>query len=188
MPDTEKLYTADDLWNLSHCAEYRDMRLELVNGKLIEMPLNSFQHGIVADELSHFVHNFVHDQRLGCCLAGGTGYQLNRITVLAPDFSFIATERLQGGLPEQYIPFAPDLAIDIVEAWESADLSYQRAAGFLSYGTSLFWVLYLDSHTAEIFVDGDARTIETDQYLDGGDVLPGFSVKLSEIYAALDVL
>lgn len=185
MPVTEKLYTADDLWQLSHRREFQDRRLELIAGKIIEMPFNGGQHGAVAANLGVIVHDFVNQYQLGYCFAGGTGFQLSRITVLAPDFAFITSGRFPDDLADGYIPFAPDLTVEIVESWEANPWADERRAELFGYGTRMIWELDLDSQTAAIFTPESSYLIDADGMLDGGEVLPGFSLPLRDVYAVL---
>lgn len=49
----ERLYTAADLWELSHSPEYSEQRLELSEGVLIIMAPAGIQHGNFAMKLGH---------------------------------------------------------------------------------------------------------------------------------------
>src|SRR6267154_695687 len=94
----QKLYTADDLWELSHLPEYADKRLELVQGDIIEMSPTAGAHGIVASKLDRLLGNYVEDHDLGITTWAETGYLLaqdesGKTTVRAPDFGFVTKER-----------------------------------------------------------------------------------------------
>jgi Uma2 family endonuclease len=181
----EKFYTANDLWELSHLSQYADKRLELVNGRLAEMTLNGGEHGVIAGEACVSVGQYVDTYRLGYVTAPGTGYALTLHTVRAPDVGFVRAERLPDGLPSGYIPFAPDLAVEVVSPGDSAQDIHDKVQDYLKYGTPLVWVLYPKTQTAMSHTVDGAITLSEDDVLDGGDVLPGFSVKLSEIFAVL---
>jgi Uma2 family endonuclease len=72
----EKLYSADDLWELSHRPEYADMRLELSEGRLIVMPPAGWEHGGLTMWLGYVFNEFVTRNRLGMLTAAETGYIL----------------------------------------------------------------------------------------------------------------
>ena len=50
-------------------------------------------------------------------------------------------------------------------------------------GVRLVWVIYTDTHTVDIHVEGHPVTTLTERdSLDGLDVLPGFTCPVSEIF------
>lgn len=183
----ERLYTAEDLWLLSHLPENADKRLELVEGVLIEMPPSGGLHGGTASKSDRRVGNFVEDHQLGYVTAAETGYILfknpnGKDVVRAPDVGFVAAHRLPDGLPEKYIPFAPDLAIEVVSPNDSADDIRDRVADYLKYGTRLVWVLYPRSKSAAVHSPTGTYMLDSDGVLDGGDVLPGFKLPLKDVF------
>jgi Uma2 family endonuclease len=186
----EKFYTADDLWELSHLPEYADKRLELVEGAIREMAPTGGEHGGVAGEAYVFIRVHVRQNNLGYCTAAESGYRLHKNprgkdTVRAPDVGFVRAERLPNGLPSGYIALAPDLAVEVVSPNDTAQDIHDRVQDFLKYGTPLVWVLYPKTRTAMVHTSEGAITLSEDDVLDGGNVLPGFRVKLSEIFAVL---
>jgi Uma2 family endonuclease len=86
----QKVYTADDLWELSHRAG-DGKRFEVLNGELIEMSPTGETHGLVTMTLGAMIFNFVDTNNLGEVLAAETGFQLtdDPDSVLAPDIAFI---------------------------------------------------------------------------------------------------
>jgi Uma2 family endonuclease len=186
----EKFYTADDLWELSHLPENSDKRLELVEGEIREMSPSGGAHGGVVSKADRFIGDYVERNQLGYVTGAETGYTLHknprgRDTVRAPDVGFVRAERLPDGLPNGYIPFAPDLAVEVVSPNDTAQDIHDKVQDYLRYGTLLVWVLYPKTRTAMAHTGEGAITLRANEVLDGGDVLPGFSVKLSEIFAVL---
>ena len=86
------LFTAEDLLHLP--TEGR--RLELVKGKVYEMPPAGAQHGGVAMRIGTLLDTHVRANRLGRVFAAETGFTLRRDpdTVRAPDASFVSKDRL----------------------------------------------------------------------------------------------
>ena len=92
-------------------------RLELVNGKIYEMPPANGRHADVAGNIAGILWPQVRRNRLGRTQAGDPGFILRRTpdTVRAPGVAFVSYDRLPvGELPEEYLPLAPDLAIEVV--------------------------------------------------------------------------
>jgi Uma2 family endonuclease len=160
----------------------------LVEGVLIEMSPAGAKHGGLAMKSGRFIDIFVEENHLGYTTAAETGYILfknpnGKDTVRAPDIGFIAAHRLPDGLPDGYVPFAPDLAVEVVSPNDSADDIHEKVADYLKYGTRLVWVLYPKSQTAVAHTpDRTFPPISIDGVLDGGDVLPGFKLALRDLF------
>ncbi len=187
----ERTTSAEELWELSHRPEHADQRLELVEGIVRVMSPTGGQHGAVASKADRLISDFVEEHGLGYTTAAETGYVLfknpdGRDTVRAPDVGFVRADRLPEGLPEGYIPFAPDLAVEVVSPGDAASDIHDKVHDFLRYGTRLVWVLYPKSRTATVHTPEGAHTVDAQGALDGGDVLPGFSLRLGELFSVLN--
>jgi Uma2 family endonuclease len=183
----EQLYTVADLWRLSHSAEYDENWLELSEGELIVMSPAGGKHGGIAARLGRLIGNFVEANRLGETTAAETGYILHKNpgeknTVRAPDVGFVAAGRLPDGLPDEYIPFAPDLAVEVVSPNDDADDLQLKIRQYLRYGTHLVWVVYPKSQTVVVHTLQETRTLDLEDTLNGGDVLPGFTLAVKAIF------
>lgn len=182
----ERIYTADDLWDLSHRAENDDKRFELSAGRLIEMVLAGGEHGGVAYEFGWVIGSFVRERRLGYMTASETGFVLHRNpngrdTVRAPDGGFIMRERLPDGLPRGYIPLAPDLAIEVVSPTDKAEEIRAKIEDYIRFGVRLFVFVYPASRRADVYVKGEMHTLAEDDTLDFGEVLPGLTVQFRDL-------
>ena len=90
---------------------------ELIRGEVTTMPLPGGRHGEIALEIGRLIGNHVKARRLGKTYAAETGFLIERgpDTVRGPDVSFVRKERLvEITHPEKHVPFAPDLAVEVV--------------------------------------------------------------------------
>lgn len=77
----------------------------------------------------------------------------------------------------------PELAVEVVSSTNSANEVEEKVVEYLKVGVSLVWVVY--PTTGRIYVhDGSStvRVVSGDGELDGGDVLPGFRLRLIELF------
>ncbi|MBN1309831.1 MAG: Uma2 family endonuclease [Anaerolineae bacterium] len=178
-----RLYTAGDLWEMSRRMGDRE-RLELVKGEIQAMTPSGGRHGEVAIEIGAFIRTHVKSRQLGRVTGAETGYILSTDpdTVRAPDVGFVSSTRAPGPLPESFIPYAPDLAVEVVSPHDTATKIHQKVVEYLRAGTQLVWVLYPESRTVAVHTSDGAHTLTEENTLDGGDVLPGFSVPVREIF------
>jgi Uma2 family endonuclease len=179
----EKLYTADEFWDM--LPEFADgKRFELIEGVIVEMtgsrPINS-KIGML---IGHFLLNFVLEHNLGHVLGADGGYTLSPHNVRIPDVSFISSARYPE-LPPR-IEGGPDLAVEIISPSESSQDVLKKVTLYFNAGTRLVWTVYPDLQMVYSYRPSDdgmsVRPIDMDGTLDGEDVLPGFALKVSEIF------
>jgi Uma2 family endonuclease len=186
-PTRERVYTAADLWRLSHERAHADSRLELSEGRLIVMSPASVKHGMLASRFDRAIGNFVEEHGLGVVTAAETGYLLGQAdgkdTVRAPDVGFIAKARIPAdGLPDRgYFPGAPDLAVEIVSPNDDlADLAL-KIEQYLRAGARMVIAAHPDEGRLRVHTPEGVRVLGIDDTLDGGAVLPGFAVPVREL-------
>jgi Uma2 family endonuclease len=87
-------------------------------------------------------------------------------------------------MPEGFWPLAPDLAIEVVSPNDRADEVHSKVHEYLEAGTRLVWVLWPRRRSVTVHdADGLVRELDPEQYLDGDDTLPGFSVRVADLFA-----
>jgi len=183
----ERLYTAEDLWELSHQAN-EARRFEVVRGALREMAPTGGLHGVIALELGYHILHHVKAHDLGYATGAETGFILadDPHTVRAPDVGFIARARVTLPLPQKYFPLAPDLAVEVVSPNDSAQDIRERVIDFLNAGTRLVWVVYPEARTVDVYRPSEVVVVTIDGVLDGEDVLPGFRLPLRQIFESVE--
>jgi Uma2 family endonuclease len=108
----------------------------------------------------------------------------------APDVSFVRRDERPGGRPIRrgYADVAPALAVEVFSPGNTAGEMQQKRAEFFAAGTELFWIVYPDREEVEVWTGPEThRTLRGKDVLDGGTVLPGFEVKVADIFANLDL-
>lgn len=180
------LYTTDDFWEWSQLSDNADKRTYLIEGVIYDMGPASWIHGDTTMELSARLHQYVRRHGLGRITAAETGYILGDDTVLGPDIGFIAVERIPAVLPKGFVPFAPDMAVEVVSPSNRSEDIRLKVEKYLQYGTRMVWVVYPEKRKVDVYepLTGGATVkflSETDT-LDGGNVLVGFHLPLSELF------
>ncbi len=179
----KKLFTEEELFQLPTVGR----RLELVKGKVYEMAPAGGRHGGAAMNAGTFVNVHVRANRLGHVFAAETGFILRRDpdTVRAPDVTFIAKDRLPADeIPEGFIELVPDLVVEVVSPGDTRRYVREKAEECLNAGVRLVWILYPATRTAMVYRSlSDVTNLAESDFLDGEDVVPGFSCRLGEIFA-----
>jgi Uma2 family endonuclease len=175
-----ELLTADDLSRLN----IQDKRTELVRGRLVVREPAGFRHGVVALEIARRLSDFVTSRSLGVVVAAETGFTLFRDpdTVRAPDAAFVRADRVPQPLPRGYAAFAPDFVVEVLSPDDRAGEVLAKISDWLGAGVRLVWVLDPERRVARVYrSDGSEAMIAAENTLDGEDVLPGFTCRLSDL-------
>jgi Uma2 family endonuclease len=79
----------------------------------------------------------------------------------------------------------PDLCAEVVSPNDFAEEQWDKVTEYLQAGVRLVWVVYPRQQTVHVF-DGSkqAGVLGRDDVLDGGAVLPGFRLALTELFPA----
>ena len=164
--------------------EARESRLcELVDGVLVEKTVGYYESHL-AVQLIYFLAGFVRRHRLGV-VAGEAGMmRLSAGLVRIPDVSFISWERLPGRrVPRQPIAdLAPDLAVEVVSPGNTAREMDRKLQEYLTAGTRLVWYVLPVPQEVHVYTGERHDVVTIDQELSGGDVLPGFTLPLRQLF------
>jgi Uma2 family endonuclease len=159
---------------------------ELVRGKVTRMSPAGGKHGLVALRIGAAIDGFARPRKLGDVFAAETGFYIEHDpdTIRAPDVSFLSRERIPvGGIPDEFIPIVPDLAVEVLspsDTWKEVD---RKAAEYLRAGVRLVWGVEPRTRCARVYRSGRAVLELTEsQALIGEDVLPGFELELCDIF------
>jgi len=167
-------------------AESRTGRIcELVDGVLVEKAMG-YDESLVAMTLGRLLGQYAEDHGLGVVLGEAGTLRILPNLVRIPDVSFIGWEKFPNReLPEEPIPaVAPDLAVEVLSEKNTPAEMRRRLREYFQAGVRLVWYLDPKTRTAEVYTSLEARSeIGESDVLDGGDVLPGFTITLAELFA-----
>ncbi|HEY4328490.1 MAG TPA: Uma2 family endonuclease [Phycisphaerae bacterium] len=161
---------------------------ELVDGVLVEKTVG-VPESLLASVVIQFMRNWLATRKLGIVLAPDGLLKLYPGTVRGPDVSFISGTRLAGGrVPREQLPLlTPDLAVEILSPSNTKKEMDRKRREYFKAGTRLVWEIDPQTRTATVYTDPENLTLlKEDQSLDGGEVLPGFSLSLRELFGELD--
>jgi Uma2 family endonuclease len=82
-----------------------------------------------------------------------------------------------------YFPTGHDLAVEIVSEFDTPAEIDKKVNEYLAAGAKLVWVVYPDAKRVGIYDDdGHYKGLDINGVLDGGQVVPGFSMALKDIF------
>jgi len=161
-------------------AENADRRFELINGEIVEkMPTQL--HALIANLFNGLL--FVYQQKNPII------WVFSEVRVKLPDDN--SNDRipdiavvLKAGRqidPDAPLDYMPDLAIEIQSPGQSDKLMSDKADYYLANGTRMVWIIY-KKRIVEVRTQDDRQLLNEDDILDGGDLLPGFSVAIKDVF------
>jgi Uma2 family endonuclease len=177
---TTHLTTIDQLEGLP-----QEGRFELIDGELIEMAPSGGRSSKTGMRIGHHLSGHVLPRGLGEVFGADGGFVLfpDRETVRVPDVAFVRADRLP---PEQdqdgFLRLAPDLAVEVISPTDRMTDVMAKVMMYLDAGVRLVWVADPRSRTVTVYAaDRTARLLSKGDEL-GGEVLPGFRVRVGELY------
>jgi Uma2 family endonuclease len=178
----EKLYTAEEFWKIARLPENEVRRLELDEGVIVEMASSSPTNTVIAGRVIYFLNAHVIPRDLGYVTVPDGGFKLGTRKARQPDAAFISKARMPA-LPHEFT-IAPDLAVEVVSPNEDV---LKKVNEYLRAGTHFVWAIYNDERTVYVFsLDEDGhlhgQPFGMDDILDGGSVLPGFTLAVKDIF------
>jgi Uma2 family endonuclease len=160
--------------------DHEDRLYELVDGILVEKTVG-LEESIVAINIGTCLNNFVMPLGLGVVAGADGTIQLDVNLVRIPDVAFFAWERMPGGeVPKDPVPvLVPDLAVEVISRSNTAKEMAEKLREYFDKGVRLVWYVRPRSRVVDVYTRPDHFTrLTASMWLDGGDVLPGFSVQV----------
>jgi Uma2 family endonuclease len=165
----------------------RDKRLvELIDGTLVEKPVG-FYESLIAGWLITALNNFVLPRKLG--FVSGEAGMMRMVSgrIRLPDVAFIANEDLPGGsIPTEPVPtLRPTIAAEVLSETNTVAEIRLKLSEYFESGSRLAWVIDPPTRTVAIYTAFTAQPIHVladGDVLDGGEVLPGFSIRVSDLF------
>jgi Uma2 family endonuclease len=177
-------YTVEEFEAFIDHPENRDRLFELIAGEMIEKVPNNPFASEVAQLIAFFIRLFLREHNLEGHVTGEAGGFTVAGDRYAPDVAYISKERQASLARKGYNMIPPELAVEVETNTTTATERRLRAKvlSYLEAGV-LLWVVYPETREVEVYTPGQPmRKLGIDDTLDGGDVLPGFTLPLKEIF------
>ena len=159
-------------------------RYELVRGELRKMSPSGGEHGAVVFNLTGLLASPI--KNMGQGFGAETGFKIasDPDTVRAADIAFVRRERIpQAGIPKNFWELAPDLVVEVLSPGDTYSEVEEKVEDWLNAGVRAVWVIDSKRRCVTGYRSmTDVTRLSEEDELDGGDVVPGFLCKVSEIF------
>ena len=161
---------------------------EIVDGKIVELPEMSMYANKVAKRLFAKISAYLDGHDIG-----EVDYEilydlhLPKHRNRRPDLSFVSYQRWPKGRP---FPFTgntqdvvPDLAVEVISPGDLSSELMEKIDEYFRAGVRVVWVIYPNLRIVQIYTSLIAiQSIAESDILHGGDLLPGFSVHVADLF------
>lgn len=174
--------SADDLLTLPDGDQF-----ELVDGQLLETGM-SLESSWIAGIILHLINSYLDKHPIGYVFPEGATYQCfptERNRVRKPDVSFLRKERLPGGkMTHGHCRVPPDLAVEVVSPHDLHEELMRKLEDYFSARVPLVWVVEPDLRRVTVYASPDevGQRLRDHDVLTGGDILPGFECRVSDLF------
>jgi Uma2 family endonuclease len=171
--------TPDELIGLPTLPGVR--HFELSSGELIGVPFAGARHERIKQRIVTSLILWAARASDGEIFAESQ-FTLGPHTARIPDAAFVSAAKL-AQLPDAdvAIPFAPDLAVEVISASESASDAETEVAEYLAGGVQEVWQIYPKLQRVRIHRPDFIRDLGLKDTLDS-PVLPGFSIPVKQFF------
>jgi Uma2 family endonuclease len=159
---------------------------ELIDGVLVEKAMGN-RESLLALFLGGLIRTHVDKTDAGVVLGPDGHLRLGGGQLRAPDVSYIPW----GDFPNEEIPdeaywsVAPALAVEVLSPTNTAAEIDRKLGELFAAGCKLAWVIDPPTKTARVHTSAKKfKELDETGTLDGGKVLPGFKLKLVDLFAA----
>jgi Uma2 family endonuclease len=162
-------------------------RYEIIDGVKVEMSPMSAHSSVLGARLARLLGNYGVERGLGeaypeILFKLPLGRDRNR----RPDVAFVPYSRWTKDRPIPDVnawDVLPDLCVEVVSPTDRAEEAREKIEEYFESGVRLVWVIYPRLQVVDVFESPDAvRVRRRADELDGGPVLPGFRLRLADLF------
>lgn len=179
----KKLLSAEEFFDLPDPDD--GSVLELVRGEVVTVSNPGLEHGEVQLNIGTELRNFLKANRIGRVFTeSGTVVERGPDTVRGPDVSYYSKERLPLDLRVvKYHDQPPDLCVEVVSPSNTKRQLRDKTKEYFFAGVRMVWVVDPEDRSVTVLrAPDEGRTLYDAATLDGGDVLPGFTCKVADLF------
>lgn len=163
---------------------------ELVNGQLVETPSMSAYAVEIANRLARAMYKHEPTDQLGAPrieMHFRVPTRRDPAKVRRPDLAFVTYETWPQSEPMMFtgnpMNVVPELVVEVESPTDNGGELLKKMRQYLSAGVRSVWLVYPSVQEIHCYEGRESpRTYGIEDTLDGGPMLPGFQVKLADLF------
>lgn len=174
-------YTFEEFEEFADSEENCERLLELIDGEIVEK-VPTQEHGMVAGNIYGPLWSHVKERKSGRVVME-VRHRMpdDQRNARIPDISYTSGNKpvvKKGSVPE-----LPDLAVEVKSPNDILKKMREKVRYYLANGTKLVWLVFPDKKVIEVYSADEELILTENDMLTGGDVLPGFTLAVRDIFA-----
>jgi Uma2 family endonuclease len=173
-----KPHTIDEFIAFALKPQNSDKDFEFVNDKVIERRPGPTLYSWYGQNIMFAIRMFCREHGVVCHTSSAYGAYHILGNVVAPNFAYKRTP-----MSDEYPDPEPPLwVVEIVSPTDKAPDIRAKRQIYRNAGI-LLWEMYPEEQSIDVYPPGKSmRTLDINETLDGGDVLPGFTLPVRDIF------
>jgi Uma2 family endonuclease len=170
--------------------ENDERRFELIDGEIVEKVPTEL-HGIIVARIVARIIFYLQQHGLEERVAVEPRHKMpgDRRNAHLPDLAYTSPERALPIVETGAVSQMPDLAVEVKSPDDKVEKLRKKAAYYLANGARMVWLIFPEQRLVEVYQpDADVLLLVDNatrhDVVNGGAVLPGFVLPLSEIFPA----
>jgi Uma2 family endonuclease len=155
-------------------------------GQIIIMPLTGSETGSWNAALTAVLFNWAFQTKLGKAFDSSTGFKLPNGATYGPDAAWVSYEKWNALTPTErrkFAPVVPEFMMELRSPSDRLQPIKNKIAEFIECGCQLAWLIDpVKQRTTVYRAEGSETKVPFEELLTGEKVLPGFEVKLSDLF------
>lgn len=182
-----KAFRLSDEEFFNFCQENRDLRIEkTANQDIIIMSPTGYLTGDRNSEIVTQLRLWNKKAKSGRVLDSSTGFTLPSGAMRSPDAAWVSNERDQMLTPAErrrFAPVCPDFVVELKSQTDTIPDLQAKMEEWIENGCRLGWLIDADEEKVYLYQkDQPTEMVQGfDKMIEGGEVLPGFTLILSEL-------
>lgn len=166
-----------------------DRLCELVDRTLVEKAMG-YSESTLAGAILSMLRAFVMPRKLGLVSGESGMMKLFPNLVRIPDVAYASWHRFANRrVPKEPIPdLVPDLVVEVLSAGNTKQEMARKRREYFSAGVVLVWEVDPEKRTVTVYTSPtESKVLKESKILSGEPALPGFRIRLKELFAELDL-
>ena len=156
---------------------------EFIGGRLKKKEMPTAKHSGIASRILIEIGIYLKQNKIGRAYSDNTLFKIGANRRI-PDAAFVSSEKIpSSGEPFDIWDFAPDIAIEVISPSERHNEVERKINEYFAAGVRQVWKIIPESKTLTIYFSAnETKTINENDELTCEEILPGFRLKLSDIF------
>lgn len=159
---------------------------EIADAEWVPLATSTWRHGEVTSAINFLLRLYARENPGWSVSVADPSVKLarNPDRLRGPDVAIVRAERVPTGKGvDGWLDGAPDIAVEVVGDRQTISEMTKKALEYLAAGAKMVWSVDAEPQRIVLFTPpNQVKILGADDILDGGDVLPGFQCKVSEMF------